>query len=136
MPTNVARAVEAARALGDGERLAHAALASATLGGFISRNGVVDEGLIVLYEEACAALGDADSLLRARLLGQLAVELTYTLHPRERRDALSREAVAIARRLGDRTGLAQVLTLRLMAVNDPFTLPERLELAAELAGLA
>ena len=58
--------------------------------------------------EASAALGDADSLLRARVLGQLAVELVYT-PDRERRDALTREAVAMARRLGDRTGLAQVL---------------------------
>jgi hypothetical protein len=69
------------------------------------------------------------------VLGQLAVELVYTPH-RERRDALSREAVAIARRLGDRTGLAQVLILRLMAMNDPFTLAERLALTAELAALA
>ncbi len=96
---------------------------------------VVDEGLIALYEEASGALGDADSLLRARVLGQLAVELVYTPH-RERRDALTGEAVAIARRLGDRTGLAQVLVLRLIAMNDPFTLAERLALTGELTALA
>jgi tetratricopeptide (TPR) repeat protein len=96
---------------------------------------VVDEGLIALYEEASGALGEADSLLRARVLGQLAVELVYTPH-RERRDTLTGEAVTIARRLGDRTGLAQVLILRLLAMNDPFTLAERLALTAELAALA
>ncbi len=95
---------------------------------------VVDEGLIALYEEATGALGDADSLLRARVLGQLAVELVYTPQ-RERRDALTGEAVAIARRLGDRTGLAQVLILRLIAMNDPFTLAERLALTRRADGV-
>jgi class 3 adenylate cyclase len=131
----VAKAVAAARALGDGERLAHAALLNARPGGFMANANVVDDGLVTLYEEARTALGDGDSLLRARLLGQLAVELVYTSH-RERRDALTREAVAIARRLGDRNGLAHVLSLRLIAMNEPFTLTERLDLTAELTALA
>jgi hypothetical protein len=130
-----AHAVAAARALGDGERLALAALASARPGGFLANFPLVDEGLISLYEEANGALGDADSLLRARMLGQLAVELMFAPAPRARRDALSREAVEIARRLGDRMGLAQVLMLRLLAIHDPFTLAERMELIAELAAL-
>ncbi len=131
----VAKAVAAARALGDGERLARAALASSRPGGINSNANVVDEELHALYEEASAALGEADSLLRARVLGQLAVELAYT-PDRDRRNALSREAVTIARRLGDPTGLAQALNLRLHAINDPFTLAERLDLTAELAALA
>jgi hypothetical protein len=131
----VANAAEAARALGDGERLALAAIVSARPGGWTASANVVDEGLIALYEEARGALGDADSLLRARVLGQLAVELVYTPH-RGPRDALTREAVAIARRVGDRTGLAQVLILRLLAMNDPFTLAERLVLTGELTALA
>lgn len=131
----VARAVEVARALGDGERRALAALASARPGGFMANANVVDEPLIALYEEALAGLAEADSLLRARLLGQLAVELVYTPQD-ERRDDLSREAVAIARRLGDRSGLGQVLILRLVAINNPFTLAERLALTAELTALS
>src|SRR6185369_11969326 len=131
----VGTAVELARRLGDAERLSLAALASARPGGWTANVNVVDEALIALYEEASAALGSSDSLLRARLLGQLATELVYTPH-RERRHALSREAVDIARRLGDRSGLAQVLALRLFAINDPFTLAERLALTAELTALA
>ncbi len=131
----VATAVDVARALGDGERLALAALGHARPGGFIANTSVVDEGLLAIYEEASAALGNADSLLRARVLGQLAADLVWT-RERERRHALSREAVAIARRLGDPLGLGQVLTLRLHAINDPFTLAERLDLTAELAALA
>jgi tetratricopeptide (TPR) repeat protein len=131
----VGLAVELARRLGDAERLALAAMASARPGGFQANANVVEEALIALYEEASTALGASDSLLHARVLGQLAVELMYTPH-RERRHALSREAVDIARRLGDRSGLAQVMTLQLLATNDPFTLAERLALTAELAALA
>jgi tetratricopeptide (TPR) repeat protein len=131
----VAKAAELARALGDGERLALAALASARPGGYLASTNLVDEGLIALYEEARAALGEADSLLRARVLGQLAAELVYTPE-RERRHALSGEAVAIARRLGDPLGLGQALILRLIATNDPFTLAERLEMTADLLQLA
>ncbi|MBI1815527.1 MAG: AAA family ATPase [Deltaproteobacteria bacterium] len=131
----VATAVDVARALGDGERLALAVLGHARPGGFVTNSTIVDEGLLALYEEASAALGEVDSLLRARVLGQLAVELVWTPE-RERRHALSREAVAIARRLGDPLGLGQALHLRLFAINDPFTLAERLDLTAELAALA
>jgi tetratricopeptide (TPR) repeat protein len=131
----VGTAVELARRIGDAERLAVAALASARSGGWMANANVVDEALIALYEEASAALGTSDSLLRARLLGQLATELVYTPH-RERRHALSREAVEIARRLGDRSGLAQVMMLRLIAFCDPFTLAERLALTSELGALA
>src|SRR5262249_4995329 len=130
-----AKAVHVARALGDGERLALAALGHARPGGYSTNSAVVDEGLLALYEEASAALGKADSLLRARVLGQLAAQLVYTPE-RERRHALSHEAVAVARRLGDPLGLAQALNLRLLAINDPFTLAERLNLTAELAALA
>ena len=131
----VAEAAGAARALADPERLALAALGSARPGGWMARGNIVDATLIALYEEAIAALGDGDSLLRARLFGQLAVELVYT-HERERRDALSRDAIEIAERIGDRAGLAHVLVLRLIAMNDPYTLTERLALTARLAALA
>src|SRR4029078_5076192 len=57
----VAKAVEVARALGDGERLAHAVLGHARPGGITANTSVVDEGLLALYEEASAALGSVDS---------------------------------------------------------------------------
>ncbi len=131
----VQQPVDAARALGDGERLARAVLTTARPGGFNASSDVIDRELIALYEEAAAALGDGDSLLRARVLGQLAVELLHT-HEQERRDTLTREAVEIARRVGDRVGLAQVLVLRIVAIRNPFTLAERLTLLEELSSLA
>jgi len=130
-----AKAVDMARGVGDGERLALAVLGHARAGGWIANTSVVDEGLLALYEEASTVLPEADNLLRARVLGQLAAQLTFSPE-RERRHALSRESVAIARRLGDPLGLGQVLNLRLYAINDPFTLAERLDLTAELAALA
>jgi hypothetical protein len=62
---------------------------------------------------------------------QLAFELIYT-RQRERRLALVREAVDIARRTGDRHGL----NTGLLAINDPMTLKERRLLSAELRELA
>jgi class 3 adenylate cyclase/tetratricopeptide (TPR) repeat protein len=131
----VATAVEVARTLGDGERLARAVLGHARSGGIVANVTVVDEALLALYEEARVALGDVDSPLRVQVLGQLAAELAWTPE-RERRHALSREAVAIARRLGEPRGLGQALNLRHLAIGDPFTLGERLDLTAELAALA
>ena len=64
----------------------------------------------------------------------------HRAHPhaaeRERRHALSAEALEIARRAGDRLGLAHVLIARVRAINDPTTLAERLALTAELEVLA
>jgi tetratricopeptide (TPR) repeat protein len=96
----------------------------------------VNDALVALYAEAVAALGSSDDdVLRARLLGQLAVELINTSE-RERRHALSAEALAIARRAGDRLELAHVLIARVRAITDPTTLAERLALTAELEVLA
>jgi len=130
----MASAAALARRHGDAHRLGLAALGSAAPGGGVWRTKV-DDTLVALYVEATAALGPSDSILRARLLGQLAVELTITAE-RERRHAISAEAVEIARRVGDRVGLAHVLIAVLTAIFDPSTLAERLCLSAELEALA
>jgi predicted ATPase/class 3 adenylate cyclase len=128
-------AAELARKLGDAERLAHAALGHARPSGYIANAVVTDHDLIALYGEASEQVGTADSVLRARILGQLAVELSYG-PDRERRDALTRDAVAIARRLGDRGALAQALVARAWAMNDPTTLAERLLVTEQIRTLA
>ena len=128
-------AADIARRYGDAHRLGLAALGSGLPGGIAQGATQVDETLLALYEEAAAALGASDSVPRARLLGQLAVELTFTAE-RGRRHALSAEALEIARRAADRLGLANVLFARGYAINDPTTLAERLALVAELEALA
>src|SRR5581483_6215318 len=84
-----------ARRLGAAQQLALAALGSSRPGTWYMGIGEVDTPLVALYEEAIAALGEADDPLRARLLAQLAVELYWT-PDRDRRAALSDEAVTTA----------------------------------------
>ena len=92
--TAFAAAADTARALGDPRRLAEVALARNVMG-HVSTTGAVREDIVSQVEEALAGLGKDDSVLRARLLGVLAVELTWT-RQHERRAALSREALEMA----------------------------------------
>jgi predicted ATPase len=84
-----------ARRLGDAEREARAAL------GFAGRHwttGFADQDVIDILEGAIHALGDGGGVLRARAVGRLATELYYS-DERERRGALSEQAVELARRV-------------------------------------
>jgi DNA-binding CsgD family transcriptional regulator/tetratricopeptide (TPR) repeat protein len=99
------RAAEIARDLGEGELLARAAIGFETT---CWRPGLTDEGARELLEEASAMLGREDSTLRVGLLASLARALEYENDPN--RAALAREeAISIARRIDDRSGLATVL---------------------------
>jgi DNA-binding NarL/FixJ family response regulator len=126
------RAAEIARRFRAAPYLARAALGFAS--GVVTP-GVVDERVIALLTEALAALGDADSALRARLLGRLAMEYRFSSF-RERREVLSREAVEIARRLDDRATLVFTLNARHYAILAPDTLEQRMAVSIELAQLA
>ena len=128
-------AARLSRQLGDPERFALAALGSSRTPAWFGEVGRVDQALIDLFEEALAALGPGDSVLRANLQSQMAVELYWTT-ARERRRTLCEDATAMAHRLGDRPGLAQVLVARIVATWDPTTLHERLALLEELLHLA
>jgi DNA-binding CsgD family transcriptional regulator/tetratricopeptide (TPR) repeat protein len=72
------------------------------------RPGMADQGAVELLEEAAVALGDESSALRVGLLGGLARALDFQ-GDHERGAIVRTEAVAMARRLGDRVGLATVL---------------------------
>ena len=91
-----------------------------------------DDRLVPLLEEALAALAEEDVELRARLLARLAGALRDE-PARERRDALSREAVELARRSGDPAALAYALDGRAAAIVAPDTVAECLALATELS---
>ncbi|HEX3239055.1 MAG TPA: amidohydrolase family protein [Solirubrobacterales bacterium] len=121
-----------ARAVGDGSLLGRAALGFA---GQWSILGRVDASRLALLEEARERLSGEDSALRARLLARLALELYYSGDP-ERRLALSEQAVALARRLGDARTLAVCLDARHYALWRPENVHERLDVAAELRGVA
>jgi DNA-binding SARP family transcriptional activator len=126
-------AADLARRLGLARELARAA---AGYGGRLAfgRAGD-DERLVPLLEEGLAALADEDLELRARLLARLAGALRDQ-PSRNRRDALSLEAVELARRTGSKAALAHALDGRASAIVAPDTLAEFLALATELRQVA
>ena len=94
-----------ARQLGDEELLARAAI------GFEEacwRPAIHDGRAVDLLDEAAAAVGTADSGLRARLLGGLARALELRGDPIRAAGARD-ESVAMSRRLGDRPSLGTTL---------------------------
>jgi DNA-binding CsgD family transcriptional regulator len=98
-------AVGIARDLGDAEMLATAAV------GFEDacwRPGITDQGAVELLEEASLALGDGDSELRVMLLAGLARAHAF-LGNYDASSVAEQSAIAMARRLEDRLGLATVL---------------------------
>lgn len=111
-----------ARELGDAERLARAALANNR--GFFSAAAGVDRERVAVLDEALEAHGALDSAVRASLLAQLAIEL-FPDPDWRRRVALSDEALAMARRIGDARTLARTLNHRYIALWGPRTLSER-----------
>jgi hypothetical protein len=125
-------AAAVARAARFPERLARAALG---YGRIVVVAGLSDEPLIALLREALASLPHGDSVLRVRLLGRLARELHFAPDPAER-EALSREGVAMARRLGDLETTAFALGARHVATWAPDTLDERLAAVDEILRLA
>jgi DNA-binding CsgD family transcriptional regulator len=115
------------------------ALARAGLGlGLEFTSGIVDPVEVGLLEEALAALGEADSPLRARVLARLARALLFAPQA-ERRLALSQEAVGLARHLGDPATLAAVLYDHHLAIwgsEKAEVAGERLAVATEVIQLA
>jgi len=126
------RAAEIARSRGDAGRFARAALGI----GMRAETGVVDDLLVGLLESARAALGDGDSVARAKVLARLAMALYFSSSAEERRNALAAEAVAMAKRLGDQGTLAFALICRLFVLWGPGSVEERLALADEVIRLA
>jgi eukaryotic-like serine/threonine-protein kinase len=120
-----------ARRLGDAQQLARAALG---FGGRYYDVGTVDEPLVALLEEALAALPPGDGPVRARLLARLADAQHFSSE--ERSVALSSEAIAMARRLGDRDALIHALAGRHTALLHCDHIAERLEVGEEWLTLA
>jgi DNA-binding CsgD family transcriptional regulator len=99
-----ASAAEIARALDSGDLLARAAIGYEEA---CWRPGVI-RNAIELLEEALAAVEDSSEELRIGLLAGLSRALDFEVQ-RERGALVRENAVALARRYGDRAGLAKVL---------------------------
>ncbi len=127
------QAADMARALGDAERLAHAAFGLA--GPWSTTGGLARDDVVAALEDAVAALGERDAVLRARLLARLAVEL-YFSETRARCGPLSEEAVTLGRRAGDPRALVEALVARHLAVSSTASLAERTGYSREAVRLA
>jgi hypothetical protein len=119
---------------GDADALAQAALAN-NRGAWYSVAGELDAERTGVLESALEAVGEAESVVRARLMANLAAELVFS-PDRERRAALSDAALAMSRRLDNPATLAEVLSARYYAILAPSNLSERLENTAELVAVA
>ncbi len=125
------QAAEIARELGEGKLLARAAIGFETS---CWRPGLTDEGARELLQEASAALAREDSTLRVGLLASLARALEF--EGDSERAALARaDAIAMARRIDDRPGLATVL-VGIYWARATTSLAEALEMLGEARDLA
>jgi hypothetical protein len=104
----VYEAAAAARAVGDPDRLARAALILVRTSTGSTRAGTVDAELVALLEEALAGIPTEASPLRAILLSSLATEIQWG-GDHDRRMALAREALEMARSTRDSDALGHVL---------------------------
>jgi DNA-binding CsgD family transcriptional regulator len=128
-----AREVGAAPAIG--ALLARAAFGLALTNGG-ETPGVVDALLVGLLRDALEAPGTQDDSLRARLLACLARALFWSERPEEG-VALSREAVALARRASDPVALIGALSASTFTLWGPaYPAAEPLTLSAECLALA
>ena len=125
-------AAQIGRDLGDAELLATAAV------GFEDacwRPGITDQGAVGLLEEASRALGSADSTLRVMLLAGLVRAHAFAgEYPAS--EAAQTQAIGMARRLGDATGLATVLMRSYWTRLEGGSMEETLEMLLEARDLA
>jgi tetratricopeptide (TPR) repeat protein len=97
--------------------------------------GIVDHDLIALIEDALAIIGDAETTERAILMGRLGVDL-YWSQRRPEAIELARQAVELARRLGDSNTLLTTLAYRDWMLWGPENLEQRLAVSSEIIRLA
>jgi class 3 adenylate cyclase len=126
-------AARLAQAGGDSQALARAALAN--FRGFMSITGGVDAPRVEMLEAALVAQDPGDGVTRARLMANLAAESVYLGDLAHCHD-LARQAIAMARRLGDPPTLGHVLLSAVTPFYGPDTVEERLELTAEVVATA
>lgn len=88
-----------------------------------------------LLDKALTAVAPTDSPRRALLLARKAVNLGYPTED-DGAHALAEDAVAMARRIGDETLLAAVLTARHITLLDIRHIEQRLQIGEELSSLS
>ncbi len=128
------QAADVARRTGNARHLARAVLG---IGGRMpwARPGH-NMALIPLLQEALVLLGGTDEPLRVRLLSRLACAWRSSPDKRQQSETLSRQAIEVARRMGDAATLSYALAARYWATWWPENPDERLQLATEMITVA
>lgn len=136
LTATVEEAVMVAQSLGDPELVARAAIAT-TQGALwqSAGHGQVHPRIVAALRSCLRELPPEDGALRCRALLSLANELYYGA-PFTEREALVDEALAMARRLGDRELLLDACQIAFVSLWHPANSPERLVLAEEALALA
>ncbi len=133
---NFKEAASLARTVSDAGRLATAGLRAVPM----SFHGIVaaNEEHVQLLEEARATLTRDDSHLRTMVTARLGLVILVGPGPgvQKRSLTLTAEAVAMARRLGDRSALGYALSARMHALWGIGAAPERLATGTELGEVA
>lgn len=128
-------AIELADETGDLDQLVRAGEMTSTGALWTPAGGAVDMTVVSALRRALDGLPPDDDERRCRVMLALAGEIYYGAAAQER-EALAEEAVAIARRLGDRTVLLNALLKAAIAIWRPGTAAQRRELTSEAALLA
>lgn len=128
------RAAVLARRIGSPALLARAATGLCDVGVAWTELGRSDDTLVRILEEALRELGPQEDVLRARVMARLATELFWARAP-SHTDALSAEAVALARQAGDGATLAYTLLARIHCLSDPDAYEQRRVLIDEVLAL-
>lgn len=127
------KAAELCRARNDAQRFAQAALVYARE----LMSGARDPTMIGLLDEANTKLALADSAIRARVLARLASALVPGPQGEvDRAQIIAREAVAMARRLGDAETTMFALRYAVLAHSYQITLDEGYKMAVEVVAIS
>ena len=131
--TTLLRAAQIASSLADADLAAAAALANTR--GFNSLIGDLDDERVDAIERAVELDDRTDAGRRAQLLALQSQELLYEHHP-ARRQAIAKEAIALARDIGDPRVKARVLQHVFHGLWGPDMLSVRADLAHDLLASA
>ncbi len=122
-----------AERLGDGERLARAAISLSRE--YVQEPGVIDEELIAMLSRALELTEGERTLTRVKLLSRLCGAIYFSSR-RSAMEECSEEAWAIAEELGDPEARAYACAARRRALWDPAHLSERLSCSTRMLTLA